>query len=83
MKKNRVINENNQKKESNNPAKEDYRDLINLSPISPCACIGPVGKDPVCPCRMEERGLRPDYPEVDSEKTKVAFAAIFGWGDPT
>lgn len=27
--------------------------------MSVCACVGPIGSDPVCPCRMREMGLSP------------------------
>lgn len=27
--------------------------------ISACACMGPQGKDPVCPCQMRRLGLTP------------------------
>jgi hypothetical protein len=27
--------------------------------VFPCACMGPIGIDPECPCRMRAKGLTP------------------------
>lgn len=39
----------------------DLNDIKDLDdwPMSPCACLGPIGKDPYCPCKMRQNGLEP------------------------
>ena len=27
--------------------------------LEPCACLGPIGNDPFCPCMMREKGFTP------------------------
>lgn len=46
--------------------------------INPCACMGPIGNDPECPCRMRAKGLTPTEiwtpeakAELDAALTKV------------
>ncbi len=31
--------------------------MIDLSSLAFCACMGPVGDDPYCPCSMRAKGL--------------------------
>lgn len=41
-----------------------------------CACMGPQGKDKLCPCRMRSAGLEPDIkPWSESDKERF-FKAI-------
>lgn len=38
--------------------------------VGPCACMGPLGNDPHCPCVMRQKGLEPTNiwtPEVIAE----------------
>jgi len=47
--------------------------------MNPCACMGPIGNDPECPCRMRAKGLTPTpiwTPEAKAE-LKAAFEEIF------
>ncbi len=44
-----------------------------------CACMGPIGNDPHCPCLMRSKGLTPTTiwtPEAKAE-LKEALATIF------
>ena len=36
--------------------------------ISLCACMGPLGGEPYCPCEMERRGLPPAPERVAAEE---------------
>jgi hypothetical protein len=38
---------------------EDLHKGLESGAISMCACMGPVGNDPHCPCAMRQRGLEP------------------------
>ena len=52
--------------------------------ISACACMGPTGTDPYCPCQMLAAGLVPTEtwtPEKKEELDK-ALAEVFGWNKP-
>jgi len=42
--------------------------------ITPCACMGPQGNDPVCPCIMRSRGLEPSGQWTDDDKRRFAEA---------
>ena len=47
----------------------------------PCACMGPQGNDPVCPCQMKNRGLEPHNiwtPEKQQELKEV-LGKLFNW----
>lgn len=49
--------------------------------VSACACMGPQGKDPVCPCRMRAMGKEPHNswtPEKVKELNQV-LGKVFGW----
>lgn len=35
-----------------------------------CACIGSVGKDPYCPCRMKAMNLHGDFEKEWSDKKR-------------
>lgn len=38
-----------------------------------CACMGPIGNDPYCPCEMRRRGFEPSGPKwTDAEKPSMA-----------
>ena len=41
--------------------------------MGPCACMGPQGTDPVCPCMMRQRGVVPmnDRSPEDIEKMRT------------
>lgn len=39
--------------------------------ISACACMGPQGNDPVCPCAMRQRGLEPANGWTSGEVEKL------------
>lgn len=43
--------------------------------IKLCACIGPVGNDPYCACKMQELGLKGDY-EWSEEKIEEFKAVL-------
>ena len=46
-----------------------------------CACMGPQGNDPVCPCRMRAMGKEPYNiwtPEKIAELKKV-LDEVYGW----
>lgn len=48
--------------------------------LSLCACMGPIGDDPVCPCAMRAQGLAPTEvwtPEKKAELEKV-LSECFG-----
>lgn len=36
----------------------DVAELTNLAEGRPCACRGPQGDEPLCPCRMTSREVR-------------------------
>lgn len=47
--------------------------------LSACACMGPIGEDPYCPCRMRQMGLEPTLiwtPEARA-RLDAAFREIF------
>lgn len=37
-----------------------------------CACMGPQGKDPVCPCRMRAMGKEPSNQWTEEDKQRLA-----------
>ena len=39
--------------------------------LEPCACMGPRGNDPVCPCMMKSRGLEPSNPWTEEAKQRL------------
>lgn len=45
--------------------------------IGLCACMGPVGADPHCPCKMRSMGLEPTnlWTPKKVEELKLFFAA--------
>ena len=47
--------------------------------LEPCACMGPQGSDPVCPCMMKSRGLEPSnqWTEEDKNRLHQALDKIF------
>lgn len=47
--------------------------------IGPCACMGPQGNDPVCPCVMRQRGLEPtdSWPLDEVERLHAAMNNYF------
>jgi hypothetical protein len=49
--------------------------------LDPCACMGPQGNDPVCPCIMKSRGLEPSnqWTEKDKQRLHQALGEIFKW----
>jgi hypothetical protein len=49
-----------------------------------CACMGPQGGDPVCPCRMRAQGLQPSnqWTEEDKERLGYALSQMYGWEKP-
>lgn len=46
-----------------------------------CACMGPIGDDPMCPCAMRNAGLTPT--EIWTPEKKAEFEAVmakmFNW----
>lgn len=49
-----------------------------------CACMGPQGNDPMCPCQMRNAGLEPHNswtPEAIAE-LDAALGRCFGWEAP-
>lgn len=49
--------------------------------VNLCACMGPTGGDPHCPCEMDRRGLvatDPWTPEKVAELRR-ALAKMYGW----
>lgn len=40
-----------------------------------CACMGPIGDDPECPCGMRAKGLRPT--ELWTPEAKLQLEAAF------
>ena len=44
-----------------------------------CACLGPQGNDPVCPCMMRSQGLEPSnqWTEEDRQRLNAALNDIF------
>ena len=51
---------------------------------SACACMGPQGNDPVCPCHMRAMGKEPhdNWTPEEKEKLNKALAEVFGWIKP-
>jgi hypothetical protein len=49
--------------------------LINGQEVSMCACMGPIGDDPHCPCKMQSLGLEPT-PVWTPESTAQFHAAL-------
>jgi len=49
--------------------------------MSACACMGPQGNDPVCPCRMRALGKEPSNQWTQEEKDRLnkVLGEIFGW----
>ena len=49
--------------------------------MSACACMGPQGKDPVCPCRMRAMGKEPhnNWTPEEVERLNKALSEAFGW----
>ena len=37
----------------------------------PCACMGPQGNDPMCPCAMIQAGLEPFNPWTPEKKEEL------------
>lgn len=50
--------------------------MINL-----CACMGPQGDDPYCPCEMEQKGLPCSNMWTDEDKVNLhaALSKMYGW----
>jgi hypothetical protein len=48
-----------------------------------CACMGPIGTDPYCPCVMEQHGLVPSSTWTEEERAALnkALNEMFGWKD--
>lgn len=44
-----------------------------------CACLGPQGNDPVCPCQMQQQGLVPSnqWTEDDKKELHRALSQVF------
>jgi hypothetical protein len=53
--------------------------LQKLMPFELCACLGPQGLDPVCPCQMRQQGLEPSnqWTEDDKQRLHQALDKIF------
>lgn len=51
--------------------------------LSACACMGPQGNDPVCPCRMRAAGKEPSnqWTQEDKDRLNKVLGEIFGWKD--
>lgn len=43
-----------------------------------CACIGPIGTDPYCPCKMKREGLThtPIWTEEKKEELREIFKKL-------
>ena len=39
-----------------------------------CACMGPQGNDPYCPCTMVNMGLEPSFKWEDEDKQRLEAA---------
>lgn len=54
---------------------------MSFQRFEPCACMGPQGTDPVCPCMMKSRGLEPSnqLTEKDKQRLNQALGEIFKW----
>lgn len=39
--------------------------------MSLCACMGPIGKDPLCPCAMRRAGLEPTQVWTEEKKAEL------------
>ena len=46
-----------------------------------CACMGPQGNDPVCPCHMRAMGKEPTNTWTPEKLKELdnALAEVFGW----
>ena len=51
--------------------------------VGPCACMGPQGDDPHCPCEMRQKGLEPTDPWTPEKvaELKEALRNMFEWKD--
>ena len=49
--------------------------------MSACACMGPQGNDPVCPCAMRAMGKEPSnqWTQEEIDKLHKVLGEIFGW----
>lgn len=48
-------------------------------PLTPCACMGPQGDDPYCPCTMKQMGVKSsaEWTEEDRERLNKALIEVF------
>ena len=46
-----------------------HKGRINMIKI--CACIGPIGSDEYCPCKMKEKGLPCSNAWTDEKKKEL------------
>lgn len=46
-----------------------------------CACMGPIGEDPYCPCKMKQEGLTPTELWTPEKKAELesALSRMFNW----
>ena len=49
--------------------------------INICACMGPQGSDPVCPCQMRAQGLQPynGWTPEKIEEFEKALSKLYNW----
>lgn len=54
---------------------------MTCNEISACACMGPIGTDPLCPCAMKRAGMEPTNIWTDEKKAELelALGKMFGW----
>lgn len=47
--------------------------------VSACACMGPIGNDPLCPCKMRQAGLEPTeiWTTKSQRELKAALVELF------
>lgn len=52
-----------------------------MKQVKVCACMGPQGNDPVCPCKMRSRGLEPhnNWTPEKIEEFKEVLSKLYNW----
>jgi hypothetical protein len=58
----------------------NYQPYNEYKDLKICACMGPQGNDPVCPCAMVKEGKTPSaglWTEKEQEAMKNALRQIF------
>lgn len=57
--------------------------MENILRTQLCACMGPQGNDPVCPCKMKAIGEEPhnSWTLEEIERLKNELSKMYNWKD--